>query len=161
MRAIISHNNSPLMDELLSAGGVMSQLFETAIASQQSVDALPVPGTSLQVSEVIEINELTQLTALPVFDKKNELRQEEGQNIIDITLQTTGGLEALFDLCMTNGISPTEPTVIGAKIIIPQTNVAPNILEYYTKKGITVATGRAYPKSKLFKNGLFHPSLFE
>lgn len=61
------------------------------------------------------------------------------QNLLDIALQTSGSIEAVFLLAQANGISITAD-IIGL-ILLPVTTANKDVLDFYKKNTIRPATG--------------------
>lgn len=62
-----------------------------------------------------------------------------GQTILDIAIQSCGGIEAAFDLAMLNGLNPTDDLVPGQELVLPDV-VNSDIQEYFQNKNIHPAT---------------------
>ena len=88
-----------------------------------------------------------------------EIISHNQQNLLDLTAQTLGSVEHLYDFCMENGVSPTKETISGKKFTIPEGEFETEIVNYLNSKGISIATGTTQ-KLTLFEPGLFEPGLF-
>ena len=64
---------------------------------------------------------------------------KDNQSTLDLSIQTAGSIEAVFDLAITNNISITDQIVPGQEITVPQV-VDKNIYEYYRIHELTPAT---------------------
>lgn len=62
------------------------------------------------------------------------------QNLLDIAIQTTGGLDALFELAMDNDISISEQLIPGTELKIKQPATNAVVLNYYERNKILPAT---------------------
>lgn len=62
------------------------------------------------------------------------------QNLLDIAIQTTGGLDALFEIAMDNGISISQQLVPGTELKIKQPATNAVVLNYYNRNKILSAT---------------------
>lgn len=61
------------------------------------------------------------------------------QSLLDIAIQTSGGVEAAFDIAAANDISISEPLAEGVQLeTVPATDKA--VLDRYTAKKISPAT---------------------
>lgn len=93
-----------------------------------------------------------------------DVKTLKNQNIIDITLQTKGDFQQLFEVALANGISINEATNAGTRLIIPQSEENVDILRFYKVKKTIPATAHSAADAyiqKLFENGFFQPGLFE
>jgi len=61
------------------------------------------------------------------------------QTLFDFALQTTGSIESAFEIALANNISTTASLVAGAELA-DAAILQPKVLNYYTRKKITVAT---------------------
>lgn len=62
------------------------------------------------------------------------------QNLLDITIQELGSIEALFELAMDNDIAITEDLKAGDQITVLQAPVDLDIVTYYKKNNLKPAT---------------------
>lgn len=93
-----------------------------------------------------------------------DVKTLKNQNLQDITLQTKGNFEQLFEISLANGFSITDLPAPGTRLLIPKEGDNLDILGYYKIKKAIPAT--ANPNAdiyiqQLFENGLFQPGLFE
>lgn len=66
---------------------------------------------------------------------------EQGQNLLDISVQETGTIENVFKIAQANDICITDYLPIGTVIIIPNDVVVnKKVKDYYKNKGIKPAT---------------------
>lgn len=71
---------------------------------------------------------------------KNKVKIYNNQNLLDIAIQTTGGLDALFEIAMNNGISVSQQLVPGTELKIKQPATNAVVLNYYERNKILPAT---------------------
>jgi hypothetical protein len=64
-----------------------------------------------------------------------------GQNLLDVSVQTTGSLDGLFDLCLANNLMPDDEIELGATLTVPSEIKDPEMLDYILANNITVVTG--------------------
>lgn len=69
-----------------------------------------------------------------------ETKALESQSLFDISVQTGGSVESVFDSAIKNDISITDALVPGQDLIDPEPSNA-QVKEYYKIKGLTPATG--------------------
>jgi hypothetical protein len=62
-----------------------------------------------------------------------------GQTILDIAIQSCGGIEAAFDLAMLNGLNPTDDLIPGQELILPDV-IDSDVQQYFQNKNIHPAT---------------------
>jgi len=66
----------------------------------------------------------------------------ENQNLLDIALQETGDITAVFEIAAANGISVTSTIPPGTELLIPVDGGGnTDIREYYRSNGLRPATG--------------------
>lgn len=71
---------------------------------------------------------------------KNNTHIRHRQNLLDIAIQTTGGLDALFEIAMDNGISISQQLAPGTELKIKQPAANAVVLNYYNRNKILPAT---------------------
>ncbi|MDN3621354.1 hypothetical protein QWY81_17940 [Polaribacter undariae] len=63
------------------------------------------------------------------------------QNLLDVTMQSTGKAENLMKIAAYNNLVPTEPLAPGTVLTIPDTvDTDADIVRYYAANGIQPAT---------------------
>jgi hypothetical protein len=66
----------------------------------------------------------------------------ESQNLLDIALQETGDITAVFAIAMANGLGVTDTVAPGTELEIPgETDGNRDIYNYYRSNGLRPATG--------------------
>lgn len=63
------------------------------------------------------------------------------QNLLDIAIQETGGIDSVFEIAMDNGVGVSDEITPGTKLKIKQKPVNAVVLEYYKKNNLLPATG--------------------
>lgn len=166
MKKVFNSPGQSFIDAVISNALSMEAVITSAIASGQSLDAVPEPGTELLI-EVPTLPLQKPLTPqLPVFVPKMKIVQEDNQNIPDLVLEAKGSIEALFAFCLENGIGISEPTQTGRVYIVPEGEFDTGVVNLFKNKKTRVATGAntilvPIPESILFEFGLFEPGIFE
>lgn len=96
---------------------------------------------------------------------ENKITALQGQTLIDLTLQTTGSIEGLFEFAAANGRSITDLPVPGEvlKQVQHDKNENRQIMNYYRAHDIRPVTRLEMgPESEtLFEEGLYEEKLFE
>jgi len=153
-----------LFDISLQELGSIEGVFELAMLNGFNMTDDLVPGQKLKLPEVIEydiqqyyknksINPATLLTyqaqlissevdtIIRNIDviQSNSIPALQGQSLFDIALQTTGSVEAAFDMALLNLIAITDDIEAGRELI--KVSVINNqITSYYSDKNIKPAT---------------------
>lgn len=74
---------------------------------------------------------------------------QQGQSLMDISIEKCGSVTALFELALANGLSITDDVEVGTTLQLPiPTNAA--VKQYFENKGIVPATIEA--AAKQFEN---------
>jgi hypothetical protein len=68
------------------------------------------------------------------------LKVYEKQSMLDITVQHSGGIDAIFDLAFKNGLSITDDLSINDTLQKSELVVDSDVVEYYLHKGIISTT---------------------
>lgn len=157
IKNIVAFNGQSLAD--ITANFDLENIFEMALLNDLRIDSKPVPGTKLKVVETPV--EVKKQTPLPILRPVKKLIAVDKQNIQDLTIQTAGSLENIFEMAMLNGISVTETPTPGEKYKAVENNINSDIVNYYVAKKIIPATGLKWIPQQLFENGLFENGLFE
>jgi len=65
-----------------------------------------------------------------------------GQTLIDLANMYAGTLEALIEISVFNGISPTADLLPGQEVLIPQSfeNYNAEVVDYFKRKNIQIAS---------------------
>lgn len=92
---------------------------------------------------------------------KNKVKIYNNQNLLDIAIQTTGGLDALFEIAMDNGISISEQLVSGVELKIKQSATNAVVLNYYNRNKILPATAGSEIKETECQNPYVAVGYFE
>jgi len=155
MRVIASQNRS-FIDTQIKGVNTLITLFESALQSGVSITDIPTPGTKVFLVDIPTKEKYNLPLPMLVLPKQKKVRALHQQNYQDLSLQTLGGMEHLFELAILNGVSITGTPVIGNDYKIPESDTS-ELVEYFDAKGIKIATGNAV---HLFENGLFENGLF-
>jgi hypothetical protein len=80
---------------------------------------------------------------------------QQGQSLMDISIQKCGSATALFQLALLNGFSVTQDVPVGTEVLLPAV-VNAGIAQYFEDKGIVPATAEAAAKKfeQLQKGGI-------
>lgn len=156
---VMAQYGQSLPDLTVLETGSFENIFECALLNGLSIDEIPTPGAFLKV--VSKPRERVPQNPMPVFKIAPTLVAGHLQNIQDLTIQTAGSLENIFEMAMLNGISVTETPTPGEKYKAVETNINSDIVNYYVAKKIIPATGLKWIPQQLFENGLFENGLFE
>jgi hypothetical protein len=63
-----------------------------------------------------------------------------GQSIMDVTIEQSGSLDALFDFASTNDVEITALLVPGIAYVIPSVEINKKVRTVYANKGVSPAT---------------------
>ncbi|MBK5213356.1 MAG: hypothetical protein JJE55_06825 [Flavobacteriaceae bacterium] len=137
--------------ETLFASALLNGIGITEYLDPQSTFEAVAPASKLNVRE----------TALPQLKPTPKTVAIENQNLQDLTIQTSGSLEHIFEMAMLNGISITETPTPGQKYRSVENDINSDIVNYYVAKSIKPATGLQILPQQLFETGLFEYGLFE
>jgi len=74
-----------------------------------------------------------------ILVQNNTLKALSGQSLFDLALQSSGSVEAAFELALMNSIGITDDIVPGINLTVASV-VNKQIADYYKNKGITPAT---------------------
>lgn len=74
------------------------------------------------------------------------------QNIIDISIQESGSVEALFDLLLLNSKSLTDDLEVGEDLLLPKEALNKRVANYFENRD--VATGQHISKSHTELEGI-------
>lgn len=82
---------------------------------------------------------------------------QQGQSLMDVSIQKCGSVTALFELALLNGISITEDVLVGTVLELPPV-VNIGVAQYFEDKQIVPATAEASAKKfdELQKGGIGH-----
>jgi hypothetical protein len=65
-----------------------------------------------------------------------------GQTLFDISIQEMGSVEGVFDILNSNPFLRLDMAIpAGTKVLVPDTVLQPNIVDYYTRNNIKPASG--------------------
>jgi len=66
-------------------------------------------------------------------------RLSENQSLLDVAVQTSGTLSAVFELALINGLSVTDDLMPGQSLeLVDESNA--DVVNYYTARNLTPAT---------------------
>lgn len=91
------------------------------------------------------------------------------QSLQDVALRYMGSIEAVYDIALLNGISPTQFIKSGSKLMMPKAfEVDKKTVDYFEANDLESATAIKAPRfteaenpNTLFAPGLFEPGLFK
>lgn len=158
---VVATNNRSFVNIAVTAAGGIESLFESALLSGVSVHEVPEPGTELDI--VLLPKSYSLKKELPVLMPVQKLICLDYQCVQDLTIQTAGSLEHIFEMALLNEISITEATLPGQKYKAEFEAPEKDIVNYYAIKNIRPATGikAIFEMETLFANGLFDYGLFQ
>src|SRR5690606_32648794 len=96
-------NNQDLLTALALSAGSIDTLFETALINGLSADEQPASGLRIEVIPPLKSNGVQK--ELPKLKPIQKVVVIENQNMQDLTIQTAGSLEHIFEMALLNGIS--------------------------------------------------------
>ena len=145
-------NNQNILDIAVKELGGLSGLFAAAQANGISITddldgmvlLLDVPeNKTVEVVRADETQVEEQLFIHPIYQ----------QNLLDIALQESGSISAVFDYMLLNGISLTEPLPESLKIAAVAEK---DILDFYKFHNVRPATGGEVNKDSIpeYKEGI-------
>ena len=129
------------VDVVLAASGAINNLFEVAITNEVSIDILPDPGTVFYYDDpMLQIgNPITKV--LPFTAARQKVVGIASQNLQDLTIQTKGSIELLFDFAIENNESITNGVLVGRNYFVPGVEGEVEIVNYFKAREIKIATG--------------------
>lgn len=167
MRKVAVFNGQCLQDIAIREMGGLEGIFLIAgvngISITQAVENTELEIPKKYINERIslyylknKIENATAETVITVFklgaitlESKNiEEKEQKGeviamvnQNLQDLSIETTGTLESIFELALLNGLKITEKPVAGKRYNAEFAEKENDIVNYYIAKGIKPATG--------------------
>lgn len=130
--------NQDYITALALATGSIDTLFESALPNAIGVTEFIAPGTKLEiVLPNLKLNALPK--PLPVMLPVRRIAVIENQNIQDLTIQTAGSFEHLFEFALLNQLSVSELIYPGQEFKNAGVRDA-EIVAYYASKGVKPAT---------------------
>ncbi len=151
----IIFGNQSFIDAQIKGVNTLVTLFESALESGLSITDIPIAGTEILLVDIDAKEKYNLPLPLLVIPRQKKVSALHHQNFQDLTIQTTGGLEFLFELAILNGVSITGAPCLGNKYQVPESNTN-ELVDYLESKGIKMATG-----TPPFGEYLFEPGLFE
>ena len=141
----------------------METLFDSALVNGKSISDVPTPGQEYYLVEPDKKNRTASRPVLPVFVPVQKVVKNDRQNLPDLSIQTTGSFENLFEFALLNGVQITDEGVPGQVYDIPGENIDKEILRFFSARKIRPETSpaRLTGENGLFENGLFEFGLFE
>lgn len=160
MNAKIAHKET-FVDAVVKTAGTIAVLFDSALLNEISIDASPVPGTIVEINENNELlqEELSIPNVKAITTKQVTLF--ENQNLIDLTIQSKGTIESLFDFGLENETSIDTSPVPGTKFMVPASGGNDEIVNYYKERGLKPATGKLKKERTYFIPGYIAEGYFE
>lgn len=156
---IIVQHPQTLPDIVVQNTNSLEYLFEMAMLNGLSINSQPISGT--QLKQLNKRQESKEPQPLAKFKSQPKIVAMDRQSLQDLTLQTTGSLEHIFELALLNGVSVTATPEPGDEYNTGVAESATEIVRYYQVRGIKPATGIAITPQQLFEDGLFERGLFE
>jgi len=155
-------DNQSLFDIALQSSGSVEAAFDMSLLNSIGITDDIVPGTELSPTDILnkEIaayylakniqpatleSQIITGSGSPVdvasliLVQNNTLKALSGQSIFDLAVQSSGSVEAAFDLALMNSIGLTDDIVPGINLTVASV-VNKQIADYYKNKGIKPAT---------------------
>lgn len=139
-QTIKANGEDCLLDIAAGEYGNVSALFAIALSNGLDIDAVPGAGIVIVKPEVPEAVAYKTLVNKRKPAEKAIVSAGTDQALIDLAMQETGGIEALFTMAVLNKISITDDLVIGQQY--KKSAVA-------TQKIVDVFTGAHKPASNM------------
>ncbi|PKP26192.1 MAG: hypothetical protein CVU03_04995 [Bacteroidetes bacterium HGW-Bacteroidetes-2] len=153
-----------LMDIALTTTGNVRGVVALAIANAVSITESLTPGQEVSCGAILDIDIVTfyqtssspstgyptelgyiEAQQLPVVlsqsrDNKIQLTPIEGQNFMDLAIQSSGGVQGVMDFAVKNNISITDSPEVGG-IYKKTKQINHVVLVYYQNRNLRPATG--------------------
>ncbi len=65
---------------------------------------------------------------------------QQGQCLMDVAIQHAGSIEAIVSIALLNGISVTSDVAAGSSLLIDETNINAEVVNYLANKKVVPAT---------------------
>lgn len=119
----------------------METLFDSALTNGCSISDIPEPGQEFILLEPDKKARTTSRSAMMFLTPIFKVVKNDRQNLQDLSIQTTGTFENLFELALLNGVSVTENGDPGKKYVVYKQNVNEENLRYFSSRKIRPETG--------------------
>ena len=118
----------------------VESVFDSALANGGCISDIPIPGKEYLLVEP-DKKTIASRPVLPFFAPKRKVVKNDRQNLQDLSIQTTGTFENIFELALLNGVPVTDEAVPGTAYSIYGENIDNEVLGFFASRSIRQETG--------------------